>query len=78
MLAIAMGATTILVALFTYPKEHERPSDDEPSTTPEWKSSIFNLTSQNQVYLTTACFLGYIVSCTSSSFARATIQEHSP
>jgi hypothetical protein len=37
-LAIAIGATTIIVALATYLKEPERPANEEPSTTPKWKS----------------------------------------
>jgi hypothetical protein len=42
-LAIAIGATTIIVALATYPKEPERPANEEPSTFNHTNMEIINL-----------------------------------
>jgi predicted MFS family arabinose efflux permease len=74
--AIGLGAITISITFAAYPNEQpERPITDE--TQPSWNSSFKNLLSKSQIHFTVACFLGYLTSCTTSSFAQATIQEHS-
>jgi uncharacterized membrane protein YeaQ/YmgE (transglycosylase-associated protein family) len=75
--AIGIGAVTIFFSFATYPKEPEQPTTDEARFISTWKSSFMNLVSKNQIYSTSAYFLGYLASCTNSLLAQATIQEHS-